>query len=147
MKIFFLKTVTLWLLFAALNLSVCIASGSGVLIIANKEVKKASLTRAEIKNIFLGHTTFWEDNSKITFVTLEKSDVHKSFVSQYVQKSTDQFRAFWRRQLFIGKGMIPLAFKTEQEMVDFIAKTRGAIGYVSSSAKTNSVKIITVSDK
>lgn len=119
---------------------------SDVLIIANQDVTTDSLTRAEIKNIFIGITTLWPDKNKIIFVTLKESNVHKKFVRQYTSKSPDQFRAYWRRQLFTGKGRIPKAYQTDQDIVSFVAKTSGSIGYVSSSASIDNVKIINVSD-
>ena len=43
--------------------------------------------------------------------------------------------------------MPPKSFKTEKALVDFISKTEGAIGYVSSDAKLKNVKIISVESK
>ncbi len=117
-----------------------------VVIIVNKSVKNDSFTKAEIRNIFLGTTTEWQNKKKISFYTLNKLGAHKKFVRQYTRKSPDQFRAFWRRQLFTGKGKIPRSFKTEAEMVKHVAENEGAIGYVSSSASVDNVKLITVSD-
>ncbi|MBU0996077.1 MAG: hypothetical protein KJ737_26575 [Proteobacteria bacterium] len=142
----FLKAVAVMVAITAFNNTPGMASESEVLIIANKDMTINSLSKAEIKNIFLGMTTFWPDNTKITFATLVKLEVHKRFVVKYTNKSTDQFRAYWRNQLFIGKGRIPKIFKTEQEIVNFVAKTDGAIGYVSPSAAIDTVKVITVSD-
>lgn len=121
-------------------------ANSQILIIANKNLPIDSLTKDQIKNIFLGTTTRWQDKSTITFVTLQKNDVHKIFVRKYTNKSSDQFRAFWRRQLFTGKGKIPKTYKTEQALIQFIAQTKGSIGYVSKSADIDNVKLIKVSD-
>ncbi len=76
-----------------------LTSAVEVTIIANKSVAADSLTKAQIKNIFLGTTTEWPDKRKITFYTISGNVAHKKFVRKYTRKSADQFRNFWRRPI------------------------------------------------
>jgi hypothetical protein len=46
--------------------------------------------------------------------------------------------------VFTGKGSMPKVLDSDAEMVTYVAKTRGAVGYVSSSANTAGVKTLEV---
>ena len=119
---------------------------SEIIIIANPNINEDKLTRKEIENIFLGTTTKWPDGTKIIFATMKKEDIHVPFLKLYIKKSAGQFEAFWRRQLFTGKGSIPKSCTSDQQMIDFVAQHNGAIGYVSSSAVLGEVKQMAVID-
>ncbi|MBN2064617.1 MAG: hypothetical protein JW745_07420, partial [Sedimentisphaerales bacterium] len=61
-----------------------------------------------------------------------------------------QFINSWKKLVFSGKSKMPKDFATEKEMVEYIAKTSGAIGYVhvntskDGSIMTEKVKAITI---
>lgn len=121
------------------------AFAENILIVANSSVPESSLTPMDIRNIFLGQKKTWSDNSKIGFFVLPgEYDLHKSFLRKYVNKSPTQFKNYWRQMLFSGKGREPRSFKTEKELINFVINNSGSIGYVSSSANTDSVKVISI---
>ncbi|MFH2066124.1 MAG: substrate-binding domain-containing protein [Pseudomonadota bacterium] len=114
-----------------------------VLIIANNSVPQESLNKEELQNIFLGKMAKWSDNTSIYFVTSE-TDAHEDFLKMYINRSSSQFRNYWRKMVFTGKGQKPKAFKTDEELIQFVSETSGAIGYVGSDAALTNVKTITV---
>jgi ABC-type phosphate transport system substrate-binding protein len=115
-----------------------------VLIIANNETRLTSLKKKDIRDIFTGKRKRWENDGKITLAVLKNSTVHKQFLRQFVSKTPSQFRRYWREKVFTGEGKIPRVFKTEKSLVDFVANTRGAIGYISfpQNKRVKIVKII-----
>ncbi|MCB9481253.1 MAG: substrate-binding domain-containing protein [Desulfobacteraceae bacterium] len=113
-----------------------------VIVIANKNVSESSLTIDEIKDIFLGEKTNWQDNKKVNFVILKDSGVHKEFLEKYVNKTPMSYNSYWKKLVFVGKGKAPTTFSSAKELVDYVAATDGAIGYISSDEKTAEVKII-----
>jgi len=121
-----------------------VASAADVVVIANKNVPANVLTRDEVKDIFLAKKTQWDNGAKINFVTLKKSQTHNDFLKEYLQKSTSQFERYFRTLVFTGKGSLPKAFDSEEELAGYVASTDGAIGYVSSGTDTGSAKMITV---
>ena len=114
-----------------------------VLIIANNSVSQESLNKEELQNIFLGKTVKWPDNTGIQFVTTE-TDAHEEFLKMYINRSSSQFRNYWRKMVFTGKGRKPKAFKNDAEIIQFVSETSGAIGYVGTDAALKNVKVITV---
>jgi ABC-type phosphate transport system substrate-binding protein len=113
-----------------------------VIIIANKNVSESSLSAAEIKDIFLGEKTSWQDNKRISFVILKDDEVHKNFLEKYVNQTPMGYNSYWKKLVFVGKGKAPKSFSSPEELVGYVARTEGAIGYISSEEKTAEVKII-----
>ncbi|MBU0994268.1 MAG: substrate-binding domain-containing protein [Proteobacteria bacterium] len=120
-------------------------AGDKISFVANKDVSVNSLTSTDIKNIFIGKKSEWDDGRRIIFAVLKNEDTHVAFLKKYIKKSPDQFKNYWRNMLFSGKGMLPPTFVTDAEVIDFVTKTSGAIGYVVQGSKGD-VKVLTISD-
>ena len=120
---------------------VCMAND--VVVITNKSVSTTTLTKNDLSKIYLGKKSSWNDGSSIKFVVLT-GDTHAAFLKDYIGKTESQFSTFWKKQVFTGKGSPPKEFNSDQAMVEFVAQTTGAIGYVSSSADVSKVKTITI---
>ncbi len=141
-----------FVIIAAISLFISLIAYEGaafaeIKIIVNKSVKNDTLTRAEIKEIFKGQMILWNDNTRIHIATITSGQVHKEFVRTYINKTEAQFRGYWRYLVFTGKGTISRSFDTEKEIEEYVAKTNGCIGYVSSEHPVDNVKVISVSDK
>ena len=99
----------------------------------------ASLEKGDIKKIFLGSKNTWDGEQVINFVVMKDNTVHEEFVKKYTQKTESQFKRYWRKQVFTGKGISPKSFRTEAEVVQYVANTDGAIGYISSNTSADGV--------
>ncbi len=106
----------------------------GGLVIVNAEVKEAKLTKGDVANIFLGKKSTYSDKSKIVIVTLKEGAAHTGFLKTYLGKTPAQFKNYWKKLVFTGKAKQPKSFKTEKELVEYVGKTKGAIGYISLAA-------------
>jgi ABC-type phosphate transport system substrate-binding protein len=115
-----------------------------IIIIGNKSVADSKLNKQDLKNIYLGKKTTWNDNKKIVFVTQDNSGVSDQFLSEYVSKSSAQYSSYWKEKIFTGQGTPPKSFASDKEMIQFVTQTEGAIGYVSSSEGLDNVKKLTI---
>ena len=120
--------------------SVCLAGD--VVVIANKSVSESSLSKDDISNIYLGKKSTWSNGKRIWFAVV-KGETHDAFLKDYVGKTESQFNTFWKKQVFTGKGKPPKQFDSDRAIVEFVAQTTGAIGYVSAGADVSKVKTIT----
>ncbi len=120
------------------------AAHADVLIITNKDVKDTAITKADLKEIFLGKKVQWADNTKIRFVTLKESGPHETFVKAYINKSTKQYSNYWRKMVFTGKVRIPKSSTTSAELMDYVSGTNGAIGYIGSGTTPSNVNTVNV---
>ncbi len=115
-----------------------------VVVICNDSVPASSLSRDNIQEMFLGRKTRWSDGQKITLTLLKDSDANDVFLEEYVEKTPQQFRDYWKKQAFTGRGRIPDTFASPQEVIEFVKNTPGAVGYIPASAYESQVKSITI---
>ena len=117
-----------------------------ILIIAHLDVNQVEITPKEIKAIFLGNQTRWADEESVTFFLLKEGKTHDQFLQKYIEKTPSQFDRYWKQLLFTGKGKMPKRFKTELELMRYVAKTKGAVGYISSTTQIENVKKIIIKE-
>jgi ABC-type phosphate transport system substrate-binding protein len=123
------KIIICLLVLAGLSSGTALAD---ILIIANRDVPDAELSRKDVGKMFLGKLRQWSDHSKVNPVTPRVPDVREAFFREYLNKSVAKYNAYWKRMIFTGRGVPPKAFETEAELVEYVAETGGAIGCVSS---------------
>ena len=112
-----------------------------VIIIAHPDLQE-SLSRQDIKRIFLNKRKLWDDNRVITFAMLKDNDVHTNFLRDFVHKTPSQYRCYFRRLVFTGKGRPPKMFDSRQRLVEFVSKNAGAIGYVPAGTDIGNARAI-----
>ena len=95
-----------------------------------------------IKKIFLGKTKSWPDGNPVEFVILKSGEAHDGFLKAYVKKSASQFKTYWKKQVFTGKGKSPKSYGSEAELAAYVAGKPGTIGYISGNADTAGAKVI-----
>lgn len=109
-------------------------------LIANPECGVAAVSKDEAKSILLGAETKLSSGIVIKLAVLLGGPAHERVISELTARTPDQFDKHWKKLVFTGKGVMPETVGDEAAMVTYVAKTRGAIGYVSSSAKLDGVK-------
>ena len=140
-----MKTVIALTILCGALLAGMVREGSAgeILIIANPSVPANVLDQQEIQKIFLGKIAKWSNDDMVTIVVSKEEQVHKRFLNEYVKRSANQFQMVWRQNLFTGKGKIPVQVNSMDELVEYVANTEGAIGYISSTESVpEQVKVI-----
>jgi ABC-type phosphate transport system substrate-binding protein len=132
---------TRWLLLA---LGACQAArAQDVIIVANPEMRASGITPEELRAIYTGARSQLLDGSHVLPVTLKGGPVHEVFLMNYLKETPDQFRTAWRKAVFTGQGAMPRAFESEA-LLQFVASTPGALGYVSRVVPGDKVKPLSV---
>lgn len=117
-----------------------------ILLVCNKSVPVESLDKKQVRAIFLGKEIEWENKDKIVITILKIKKLHKIFLDKYVGMTPSKYRTYWKQMVFTGKrSSTPEVLETEEQLIEYVAKTDGAIGYVSSNVNTDTVRVI--SDK
>lgn len=120
------------------------AQSETIYIFANKNVTDSSLSQADIQNIYLGKKDKWDNNQGINFTALSQGDCYETFIRQLVGRTPFQFQNYWKKQIFTGKGQPPRGFDAHDELVDYVSRTPGAIGFSCTPPDTGRVKILTI---
>ena len=127
------------LAFASVN-----AWAGNVKVIANPSVKASSVSADELKSVFLQEKTSLNDGSHVEPVLEKGGSVHEAFLKEYLDKSDDALQRYYRSLVFTGKGSMPKTVASDAEVIAYVAKTKGAIGYVSAGASADGVKTLDV---
>jgi len=129
-------------LILGLAVTLSMASG-GVRIIANQSIKADSISADELRSVFLEESDSLRDGSHVEPV-LMKGGATEAFAGTYLGKSDSALQAYYRSLVFTGKGSMPKMLGSDAEVVAYVARTKGTIGYVSASASADGVKTLAV---
>ena len=126
-------------IFAVSNLS-----AADLKVIANPSVGASSVSVDDLKGVFLATKTSLSDGSHVEPVLEKGGPVHEVFVKEYLGKTDAALQTYYRSLVFTGKASMPKMVTSDADVVAYVAKTKGAIGYVSSGAATGGVKTLEV---
>ncbi len=115
-----------------------------VRVIANKSVKADVISPRELQRVFLQENTSLSDGSHVEPVLEKDGPVHEAFLRQYMGKTNDDLQTHYRALVFTGRGFMPKELSSDAEVVAYVARTRGAIGYVSTESATEGVKTLAI---
>jgi hypothetical protein len=135
---------TLLLLAAALWTASVAARAADVKIIANASVKAAAVSVEEIRGVFLVTKTSLSDGSHVEPVLLKGGAAHEAFVKQYLGKTDAGLENYYRSLVFTGRGLMPTTLASDQVVIEYVTKTKGAVGYVSAVMNTPGVRTLEI---
>lgn len=114
----------------------------GAVVIANNDVQTDTISAAALKDIYTGKTKYWPDGESVVIVVLAgQTDAALAEVSGM---EASQFRTFWQRMVFSGRGQPPKKVTDTAALVALIAATKGAIAIVPAETALKGVKILEV---
>jgi hypothetical protein len=119
------------------------AFAGDVKIIVNSSVTAESISASELKSIFLATSTSL-DGSHVEPVLEKGGAAHEAFVKEYLGKTDSALQNYYRSLVFTGKGSMPKVLTGDADVIAYVTKTKGAIGYISSRASTTGVKTLDV---
>ena len=100
-------------------------------VIVHPDVKGARVTRQSLADIFLKKTPRWADGSSIEPVDRSlTSTLRAAFCRQVMGQSPAEAQIYWTKAMHEGRRPPPVK-GSDEEVLAFVAATRGAIGYVS----------------
>ena len=117
-------------------------SFSQITVIANKSVDESSVDLNLLRDIYTLSKTRWSNGERIKcFDYNKKTDTQAEFYL-VINKQPLQLKKVWLRKKLTGKGKPPKLLSSEEEMLNMVAKTEGAIGYIVSSKINATVKVL-----
>ncbi len=120
------------------------AIAGDILIIAHPDVQSDSLEFTTVADIYKDRKTKWDNGDTIRVVMLKKGATHDTFVRDIVGTTPAKLKKLWKKVVFTGAGTPPKILKKEADLIEFVAETEGAIGYIDSSTSHEGVKEISI---
>lgn len=118
---------------------------TGFLVIVHPENPTQSMNYTQVSDMFLTKTTRWDDRTVVTPVDLQSgSPIREAFSNEIHQKSVASVESYLHQQIFSGRAKPPLVVESEAEVVEFVNKNSGAIGYISSDFEPFGVRVVSL---
>jgi ABC-type phosphate transport system substrate-binding protein len=133
-----MKGIVLMLVLLVCGISV---SHAQVAVIVNKGVGVSTLNTTELTDIYTLATKEWKSGGKINVFDLKVDAVKDKFYGHIGKTSTD-LRKAWMRVQLSGEGKAPEGLNSDDEVVDRVGATTGAIGFVSADKVKGNVKVV-----
>jgi ABC-type phosphate transport system substrate-binding protein len=100
-----------------------------------------SVERSFLADAFLKKITRWGEGEAIRPADLRPAvDARRAFTERVLKRSVGAVRSYWQQRIFSGRDVPPPELDSDDDVVAFVAKYPGAVGYVSGSAKLKGVK-------
>ncbi|MBB1073827.1 hypothetical protein HUU62_05305 [Rhodoferax sp. 4810] len=101
-----------------------------------------TLDSTTIQRIYTGKVV--EVNGiRVTPVNLPANNpLREQFLQCYLNQNNEKYIGYWTVRRYIGKGTPPRELESVAAMIQFIANTQGAIGYVDTTHLPNNIKIL-----
>jgi TonB family protein len=122
---------------------VCLIAAD-IKVIANGSVKAEVISANEVKSVFLEKYNSLRDGTHVEPVLETDGPVHEAFLREYLGGTDDDLQNYYRALVFSGRGSMPKQLGSDAEVVAYVARTKGAIGYVSAETMGEDVKTLTI---
>lgn len=135
--------------FCAALMPIPLALGEGsFLVVVHASNLTPTLTQSQLSSIFLKKMSRWPGGERALPVDLlESSPIRETFSQVVHGKSTAAIKAYWQRMIFSGREAPPPEEPADREVLVYVSKNPGAIGYVASGTRLiDGVKLLTILD-
>lgn len=123
----------------------CLADDGPVVMIAHPGVDGAELQRDGARAIFAMRQRLWPNGQAVHVFVLPNGDsVHARFVKKRLGVYPHQLQLSWDRVVFSGTGQAPVRVSTQSEMLEQVAGTPGALGYIEKELLDDRVQVVSM---
>lgn len=105
-------------------------------VITNSSV---TIVPADVRVIYIGEKQF---TGAVRLIPVDNSAIQDRFLSVFLQVDNGKYYSIWAKKSFREGVNPPLLKATDGEVVDFVRRTPGAIGYIGDPSKAVGVTIV-----
>lgn len=111
------------------------SQGFAIEVVANIQVPESQLSQSQLRRIYTMRQLRWSDNTSITvFVLPSQHLLHHRFAKERLQIFPYQLNRIWHKLTYSGLGVAPIIVYSEEELIQAVMDTPGAIGYINDRA-------------
>ena len=98
----------------------------------------------DLASVFMKRITRWDVDAMPIVVVDGSPDsrVRQEFTRVILHRNVDMMEAYWQQQIFSGRDVPPVEKESDAEVLAFVRRHPGAIGYVSPSAPLDGVRVV-----
>ena len=114
-------------------------------VIINPQNPVTSVSRKFVMDAFLKKVTQWGDLFGIRPVDLRvDSSVRNAFTTELLKRSVSAVKTYWQQMVFSGRDVPPPELDSDEDVIRYVLRNPGGIGYVSSTANLQGVRVLTL---
>jgi ABC-type phosphate transport system substrate-binding protein len=114
-------------------------------VIINPSNSTESLTRDQLRKIFLKKMVKWDSGAPVVPVDqVASSPVRAVFTRIVHDKPVSAIASYWQQQIFAGREVPPTEKTGDAAVIAFVKANPGAIGYVTGGTPAAGVRILTI---
>ncbi|SRR6266498_3189045 len=118
---------------------------SGFRVIVNPANPTASIERRFLADAFLKKTTRWPHDEPIRPCDLEpESPTRHRFSEEVLKRSVAAVKSYWQQMVFSGQNIPPPELDSDEQVIQFVLRNPGAVGYVSTAANIAGAKVLSL---
>lgn len=122
------------------------ASADELVLITHRD-STLSLSADHLKRLYFGKISSLPNGRKVTvLVYADNEEQFQTFTKKYLRRTSQQLRSFWAKQLFTGRGNMPIHVNSEEEMLNLISSSEEYVGYIPIEALQESVRLLVPGD-
>ena len=87
-----------------------------------------ALSGGEIKEVYLGEKVF---SGSVRLIPVDNTAARAAFLSKVIGMTANRYESIWTKKAFRDALNPPTVLSTDAQVVDFVKRTAGAVGYVS----------------
>jgi ABC-type phosphate transport system substrate-binding protein len=107
------------------------AQTAALVVAINDQADVQSLTKAELRGVYLGNVSFWEGNVRVRLFTRPTSSrAGRAFLQRIMQMTPSRFRQHWMQRQLSGQGVAPTSIGSARDLVERVSQTAGGIGFL-----------------
>lgn len=119
----------------------CIAL-SQIAVIAHKSVPLDTIEKSNLLDCYTGDKSFWKDGTPVIIFDLKEKGNTRGVFYKYLGISSTRIKSIWMKRMLSGDADPPEFLESEDKMLQKVASTKGAIGFVSTAIINDKVKIL-----
>lgn len=125
-------------------LTLATVTSAQVAIIAHKSVPSDAIKKEQLLDFYTGDKSFWKDGKPVTIFDLKIRGGVRSTFYGYLEMSSSRIKSIWLKRMLSGEADPPAFLKSEDDMVEKVSTTPGAVGFVSKAKISDDVKVLAI---
>lgn len=106
-------------------------ANASLLVVANVD-KKISLSKSEVKAIFMGGATSHDLNA---IALTAENKTRAMFNARIIGMTESRIQSYWAQMRFSGRQKPPREFDNEEQLINYLVEHKGTVSYVSSDVE------------
>jgi hypothetical protein len=101
------------------------------LVVIGNSIGSSTLSEQQVRDIFRARSTFWKNGNPVIICLPQTRSKEAELVCRVLYgRTVNEVQKFWLSEVFQGRSRSPVFFENPKDLIDYIAKTKGAIGSV-----------------